>query len=258
MPSQTFDQYLDDADKVIRYLNICCSGSTHKSSDENDKFKPLGRLKQAIPPTHALADLQYRVDTTNKMPPIPIEDLTIYNEADTVNVFIVHIAQRCKTIFNLVCPHLRLSYQAEWTRFDDPQAAASLDLLWRVEYDGRFHPLCFSEFKKPGSIDLDEWKQAIGGTNRLEGKSGMQSQQLTRYHHLMKKPRSQLCDLATTVTINMRTPLNTLMLSSAGTRRECATAEVWFCENGTSVGGESVIRSTLMFLWECLGEDDWL
>jgi hypothetical protein len=256
-PSRTFKQYIDDADSVIHSLNICCIGSTHRSSPDNEDFKPLGQLRLCIPPTHALQQLEYQMDSIARLPPLASESLTIYNEADTVNVFLVHIAQRCTTIFNFLFPHITLSYQSEWTRFEGVKADASLDLLWRVESGGCFFNLCFQEFKKPGSINIDEWELGVGNAKHLSKKAAMQSQQITRYHHLIKKGRSQLSDLATTITINLRCSTNALTLPPSGPgRKACAKAEVWFCKNGTGVGGDSVIRNTLMFLWECLKEDN--
>jgi hypothetical protein len=169
----------------------------------------------------------------------------------------LHIAQRITTLFNCAYPDIKVSHQAQWNYFNGKKADCYLDLLWRVESRGQYFNLAFTEFKKPGSIKVEEWEAGIGRNKKI--KKNFQSQQLTRYHHAIKKTRSQLTDLETTIVIKVTCNPDTL--TKAPTRQRIATtatADVWIARNGTSLQGDSLLRSTIGFIWEALKEDGWI
>ena len=123
---------------------------------------------------------------------------SIYHEADAATLYVIKIAQRAQVLFSVAFSDFRLEFAQEWTYFNGKKADSSLDFLWRVEKHGCYHTLCFTEFKRPGSIDLDKWRRAIGFMGELQGTSEEQSQQLSRYFSIRETDRCQFSDIANT------------------------------------------------------------
>jgi len=127
---------------------------------------------------------------------------SVYNESDAVNVFVLEIAQRCVLLFGEMYPEIHLQYQQEWTYFPGKQDSdASIDLLWRAELNGVYCNVTLSEFKRPHSIDIGEWEEAVGRSSRMGKKARENPQQITRYLFLTVIPFAQFCDLINTVSI---------------------------------------------------------
>jgi len=256
-PSQTFQDYIESSDGIIQSSSIFCKGSKHVSSKENQNFRSLGEFTEIDLPSDHLQKLQRMVDRKCTLPPLISFPKSIYHEADATTLYVIEIAQRAQVLFSVAFSDFRLEFPQEWTYFNGKKADASLDFLWRVEKHGCYHTLCFTEFKQPGSIDLDEWRRAIGFTGELQGTSEEQSQQLSKYFSLRETDRCQFSDITSTVSIfldespknlDMENPLNAFRVGPA-------SCEVWMTENATSLGGDSLLTSTLAFLYECLRKD---
>src|SRR5277367_4369401 len=84
---QSFCQYVDAADNVIRSRSICCEGSSHQSSPENKNFKSLGGLTLRTPPLQAIQELEQLIDGRTTLPSIVPESHAMnqyrYSQVDT-------------------------------------------------------------------------------------------------------------------------------------------------------------------------------
>ena len=259
-PSQTFQQYIDSSDRIVQSSSIFCKGSKHISSKDNEHFRPLGGFKEIDPPIEHLDRLQRIVDGKCTLPPLISFPKSIYHESDAATLYVIEIAQRAQVLFSVAFSDFHLEFAQEWTYFDGKKVDASLDFLWRVEQHGCYHTLCFTEFKQPGSIHLDEWRSAIGRRGELEGTPEEQSQQLSRYFSIRETDRCQFTDITNTVSMFLEeSPKNLDMNDPANVFRVgAASCEVWMTENATTWGGESLLGSTLAFMYECLRRDGWI